>query len=157
MVYTPSERFELPRSRKILKADAYASVLRMRVCARTDDFVLHHFSHKVAKTPPQLTQSWAQLGLVVPKRLSKLSVRRNLVKRLARESFRLRAAQLPAGMWVVRLSNNINQYTITPAQKKLWAEQLTQLWQAGIQFSNSYKAGKVTPRDPSAAQGSSES
>jgi ribonuclease P protein component len=144
MVCTPSERFELPRSRKIIKADAYASALRMRVCARGSDFVLHHMAHRVQQTNEHsVSQNWAQLGLVVPKRLAKQSVRRNLLKRLIRESFRMRANQLPAGLWVVRLNSNISKAIITARQKKLWAEQLSDLWAAGNGFSEQLRLGKV--------------
>ena len=153
MVCTPSERFELPRSRKIIKADAYASALRMRVCARTQDFVLHHLAHSThspqrAQTSAQtstrpVSENWAQLGLVVPKRLAKHSVRRNLLKRLIREGFRLQASQLPAGLWVVRLNNNVNKTPIMAQQKKLWAAQLKDLWIAGHAFSEQLRAGKV--------------
>ena len=147
MVYTPSERFELPRSRKIIKADAYASALRMRACARTSDFVLHYLAHRsqaiISPARNTVTYDWAQLGLVVPKRLAKHSVRRNLIKRLTRESFRIRASQLPAGLWVVRLHSNINGRPLMAVQKKEMAEQLSQLWAAGMAFSEQLRAGKV--------------
>ncbi len=45
----------------------------------------------------------ARLGLVVGKKLIKSAVRRNLVKRLVREQFRQRRAELPACDLVVRL------------------------------------------------------
>ena len=144
MVCTASERFELPRSRKIIKADAYASALRMRVCARSQDFVLHHLAHRAQISEYPVSQNWAQLGLVVPKRLAKHSVRRNLLKRLIRESFRIRASQLPAGLWVVRLSNNVNSTPIMAQQKKRWAAQLSDLWVAGHGFSEQLRLGKMT-------------
>lgn len=146
--------FGLPRSRKITQADAYASALRMRVCARTDDFALHFMAHRANSAgdvspsstvaspvaPPSvqtlLTVNHAQLGLVISKRFAKHAVRRNLVKRLTRESFRLRAAQLPAGLWIVRLQKNINGITLDPAQKKRWADQLDELWAQGMHFAH---------------------
>jgi len=142
MVCTPSERFELPRSRKIIKADAYASALRMRVCARSQDFVLHHLAHRTQISAYPVSQNWAQLGLVVPKRLAKHAVRRNLLKRLIRESFRVRASQLPAGLWVVRLSNNVNSTPIMTQQKKYWAAQLADLWIEGEFFSEQLSSRK---------------
>lgn len=48
--------------------------------------------------------STARLGVVVPKRLIKAAVRRNLIKRLAREQFRLLLTQLPARDLVLRLA-----------------------------------------------------
>lgn len=43
------------------------------------------------------------LGLVVPKRHAKRAVTRTLLKRQVRAAMALHAAQLPAGLWVVRL------------------------------------------------------
>ena len=125
--------FGLPRSRKIIKADAFASALRMRVCARTEYFVLHFMAHR--PHPSALTQAHAQLGLVIPKRLAKHAVRRNTLKRLTRECFRLRAVHLPAGLWVVRLQRNVNTLSPTPAQKKIWAEELMVLFDQGQAFA----------------------
>lgn len=45
----------------------------------------------------------ARLGLVVGKKLLKAAVRRNLLKRLAREHFRRRRPELPACDLVIRL------------------------------------------------------
>ena len=44
-----------------------------------------------------------RLGLVVGKKLLKAAVRRNLVKRVVREQFRLQRASLPACDLIVRL------------------------------------------------------
>jgi len=43
------------------------------------------------------------LGLVVPKRHAKRAVTRNLIKRQVRAAMARHAAELPAGLWVVRL------------------------------------------------------
>ena len=43
------------------------------------------------------------LGTVVPKRLAKRSVTRNLLKRQMRNAMLAHAAALPAGLWVLRL------------------------------------------------------
>ncbi len=125
--------FGLPRSRKITKADAFASALRMRVCARTEYFVLHFMAHRASSA--EVTQAHAQLGLVMPKRLAKHAVRRNTLKRLTRECFRLRAAHLPAGLWVVRLQRNVNDVALTPSQKKVWAAELAELLDQGLNFA----------------------
>ena len=42
-------------------------------------------------------------GLVVPKRLARRAVTRNLVKRQAREAVRRHVPQLERGLWVLRL------------------------------------------------------
>ena len=127
--------FGLPSSRKILKADAYASALRMRVCAQTLDFALH-FCATSRRFPAPITQAWAQLGLVVPKKLAKRAVLRNTIKRLSREHFRLHADALPQGLWVVRLRSKVSNLPRTMAQKKLWAAQLVELFDVGEQFAH---------------------
>jgi ribonuclease P protein component len=48
------------------------------------------------------TQTW--LGCVVPKRHAKRAVTRNLLKRQMRGSFERLGADLPAGLWLLRLS-----------------------------------------------------
>lgn len=136
MISQHVKSFGLPRSRKIIKADAFASALRMRVCARTEDFVLHFMAHRKGGMAVQATsQDWAQIGLVIPKRLAKHAVRRNTLKRLAREYFRLNAGQLSAGLWVVRLHRNVNQLPLSAVQKRNWAEQLVDLFAQGQAFS----------------------
>lgn len=50
------------------------------------------------------TAETARLGLVIPKRNAALSVTRNHCKRVARELFRLRRAELPALDMVLRLA-----------------------------------------------------
>lgn len=52
----------------------------------------------------QPTGLTARLGVVVPKRFLKAAVRRNLVKRLGREQFRLLRAQLPQNDLILRLA-----------------------------------------------------
>lgn len=46
----------------------------------------------------------ARLGLIIPKRLAKRAVLRNLLKRVAREAFRQAKAGLPASDFVLRLA-----------------------------------------------------
>jgi ribonuclease P protein component len=129
---TVALKFGLPRAHKILKADAYASALRMRVCAQTECFALHFCAYQ-AHLP--LTQAYAQLGLVVPKKLAKRAVARNTVKRLSREFFRLNQHELAHGLWVLRLKTNINRRPLSSAQKKIWAMELAELFAQGQIFA----------------------
>ena len=56
----------------------------------------------VEQCPPAALQGhW--LGTVVPKRHAKRAVTRNLLKRQMRGVMQAQAAQLPAGLWVLRL------------------------------------------------------
>lgn len=97
---------------------------------------MHFMAHRADRlSQPVMTSQWPQLGLVVPKRLAKHAVRRNLIKRLARESFRTQSGSLSAGLWVVRLQRNINALALSPAQKKSWSAQLSDLLAQGQAFS----------------------
>ncbi|MCB1956790.1 MAG: ribonuclease P protein component [Rhodocyclaceae bacterium] len=64
----------------------------------------------------------ARLGLVVAKKLARRAVLRNLIKRLARESFRLRRTALPRCDIVVRLTASPRDAT-----RKALREELEQL------------------------------
>jgi ribonuclease P protein component len=46
-----------------------------------------------------------RLGVVVPKRHARRAVTRNLIRRLARETFLRHLRQLPAGRWLLRLKS----------------------------------------------------
>lgn len=65
----------------------------------------------------------ARVGLVVAKKRARRAVDRNRVKRVARESFRLRRAQMPALDIVVLLRGNLHD----PAPNTLRSE-LDELW-----------------------------
>lgn len=56
-----------------------------------------------AEPAPPVRPAGARLGLVVPKRLARRAVTRNLVKRQARVAFGRHQPALPAGDWVLRL------------------------------------------------------
>ena len=143
--------FGLPRSRKILKADAYASALRMRSCGQTAHFALHFCAHRpnVAQVKT-ITEPWPKIGLVVPKKLAKHAIRRNTVKRLTREYFRLNSAGLADGLWVVRLKAKVNQLPLTAGLKREWSSQLVDLFAQGAVFAEQFKSRsiRVKPVEP---------
>jgi ribonuclease P protein component len=78
------------------------------------------FVHRRERDPDEETVSAARLGLVVPKKLCKLAVRRNQAKRVVREAFRQQRAGLPACDLVFRLAVNVNRLA-WPAAKSLLA------------------------------------
>jgi len=80
---------------RLRKTDEYSSVFAFRRAHRGRYFTLHY--------RPNDGNS-ARLGLVVAKKLARRAVLRNLVKRLAREIFRLRRAALPRQDLIVRLT-----------------------------------------------------
>ena len=136
--------FGLPRSRKILKADAYASALRMRTCGQTAHFALHFCAHRphVAQVRT-ITEPWPKIGLVVPKKLAKHAIRRNTVKRLTREHFRLHSAGLADGLWVVRLKTKVNQLPLTAGLKRDWSAQLVDLFGQGAAFAEQFRSRSI--------------
>ncbi|MEI5999123.1 ribonuclease P protein component [Paraburkholderia bengalensis] len=80
-----------PKAARLLKTDEFSSVFRLRPWRRTAHFVVY----------ARPTGNEARLGLVIGKKYAPRAVTRNLAKRLAREAFRVRRAQL--GGWDVLL------------------------------------------------------
>ncbi|MDR3213243.1 MAG: ribonuclease P protein component [Azoarcus sp.] len=82
------------RVHKLQKTDEFSSVFAFRRVLRGRYYTLHY-------RPSGLDT--ARLGVVVAKKLVKRANGRNLVKRIAREVFRLRRESLPACDLIVRL------------------------------------------------------
>nr|WP_218883846.1 ribonuclease P protein component [Burkholderia guangdongensis] len=72
-----------PKAARLLKTDEFSSVFRLRPWRRSAHFVIYG----------KPTGQPARLGLVVGKKYAPRAVTRNLVKRLARDAFRLRRAE----------------------------------------------------------------
>ena len=80
-----------PKAARLLKTDEFSSVFRLRPWRRTAHFVVYG----------RPTGNEARLGLVIGKKYAPRAVTRNLVRRLAREAFRVRRAEF--GGWDVLL------------------------------------------------------
>ncbi|WP_092485168.1 ribonuclease P protein component [Candidatus Ichthyocystis hellenicum] len=74
-------------------------------------------------------QPFVRIGMVIPKKATVTSVRRNLVKRLIRECFRTRICHLPAADIVVALKGNVS--SITRHDIRNYVEQLFSLLSEG--------------------------
>ncbi|WJF91468.1 ribonuclease P protein component [Paraburkholderia bonniea] len=72
-----------PKAARLLKTDEFSSVFRLRPWRRTAHFVVY----------ARPTGNAARLGLVTGKKYAPRAVTRNLVRRIAREHFRLRRAE----------------------------------------------------------------
>ncbi|WP_303785780.1 ribonuclease P protein component [Azovibrio restrictus] len=94
---TPGGPRPFPRQYRLTKTDEYSSVFGFRRAIRGRFFLLHH-------GPPGPAGQPARLGLVIGKKLLKRAVQRNLVKRIARERFRLLHPDLPSRDIVLRLA-----------------------------------------------------
>jgi ribonuclease P protein component len=98
------------RRYRLTKTDEFSSVFGFRRAIRGKVLMLHYQPRPEGNTE-------ARLGLVVGKKQLKRAVDRNKVKRVVREQFRLRLANLPAVDLVVRLA-----VKPTPLDRKLLAE-----------------------------------
>jgi len=87
-----------PKTYRLIKTDDFSSVFGFRKALKSPHFLLH-YRFRGADEAQQ-----ARLGLVVAKRFLRRSVDRNLIRRLAREHFRLLHGRLPARDLIVRLA-----------------------------------------------------
>lgn len=87
-----------PKRYRLTKTDEFSSVFGFRKALKSRLFLLHYRLRSGDEV------SGARLGLVVGKRLLRRSVDRNLVRRLARERFRMLRAELPSRDLVLRLA-----------------------------------------------------
>ena len=87
-------KFRLPKQAKLVKTDDFSSVfnLRKRIANK----------HLVMRYRPNDYNS-PRLGLIVAKKTAKLAVKRNYMRRVVRELFRLNQHQLPAVDLVIQV------------------------------------------------------
>jgi ribonuclease P protein component len=89
-----------PKTARLLKTDEFSSVFRLRPWARSAHFVLYGRRRE----PMEHGVAAARLGVVVGKKQAPRAVTRNLIKRIARETFRLNSMQLAGWDVLIRLS-----------------------------------------------------
>lgn len=94
-----------PRAARLLVPTEFRRVFERRLASRGEYFMLHQRPAEAADPVPPTR---ARLGIVIPKKLLKTAVHRNLIKRLARECFRGMATRLPPADLVVRLARKID-------------------------------------------------
>jgi ribonuclease P protein component len=87
-----------PKYYRLTKTDEFSSVFGFRKALKSKHFLLHYRLRSVEEVPG------ARLGLVVAKRFLRRSVDRNLVRRLAREHFRLMRSKLASRDLILRLA-----------------------------------------------------
>ncbi|MCL2829627.1 MAG: ribonuclease P protein component [Betaproteobacteria bacterium] len=100
--------FSFRRQNRLTKTDDFSSVFSLRNILRSRNFFLHYRRRERipegGQAPEALIELPARLGLVIAKRFVASAVRRNLLKRLARENFRLLRQQLSGYDLVLRLA-----------------------------------------------------
>jgi ribonuclease P protein component len=94
-----------PKAARLLKTDEFSSVFRLRPWRRSPHFVIYG----------KPTGDEARLGLVIGKKQAPRAVTRNLIKRLAREAFRLRREELRGFDILVRLHLKIDRKAMPSA------------------------------------------
>ena len=86
-----------PKRYRLAKTDEFSSVFGFRKALKSTHFLLHYRLRAAEEIVG------ARLGLVVAKRLLRRSVDRNLIRRLAREHFRIMRCRLPSRDLILRL------------------------------------------------------
>ena len=119
----PADRsaYRFPRSARLLTPATFSAVFEQRRARKGQWFHLHVGARKDTASLSSAGDSadgkpvnaaapaiQARLGVAVPKKLLKTAVHRNLIKRIARETFRRVRGGLEARDYVLRLSSRIN-------------------------------------------------
>ena len=95
----PATKAAFPKRYRLTKTDEFSSVFGFRKALKSPHFLLHYRLRAAEEV------AGARLGLVVAKRFLKRSVDRNLIRRLAREHFRIVRSQLPSRDLILRLAS----------------------------------------------------
>jgi ribonuclease P protein component len=110
-----------PKAARLLKTDDFSSVFRLRPWRRSAHFVVYG----------RHTGGEARLGLVIGKKYAPRAVTRNLVRRVAREAFRVRRAQFDGFDLLLRLHTKFDRKALpgasSPPLKALCREQIEML------------------------------
>ena len=80
-----AKTYKLPKQAKLIKADDFSSVFNFRKRIASTHFVMHY--------QPNLHLR-PRIGLVVSKKVAKLAVSRNYIRRVLRELFRLKQHEI---------------------------------------------------------------
>ncbi|CCD29117.1 Ribonuclease P protein component [Candidatus Glomeribacter gigasporarum BEG34] len=119
-------RAPLPQNARLLKADEFSSAFRLRPWERTAHFVL--YGRRTCKA--------ARIGLVVGLKAAPRAVSRALIKRLGREIFRVRRAQLFGWDILLRLYRRLDKQAFrsasSPALKKMCRDEIEILFAAAL-------------------------
>ncbi len=127
----------LPKAARLLKTDEFSSVFRLRSWQRSPHLVLYG----------KPTPADARLGLVIGKKQAPRAVTRNLIKRLAREAFRLRRQELAGFDILVRLHAKIDRKALpsasSPPLRELIGGELETLFDRAVREAARRRADTV--------------
>jgi len=102
---SPRTQAAFPKAARLLKTDEFSSVFRLRPWRRSAHFVVYG----------RETGGDARLGLVIGKKFAPRAVTRNLVRRVAREAFRVRRAQFDGYDLLLRLHTRLDRKALPSA------------------------------------------
>jgi ribonuclease P protein component len=102
---SPRTQAAFPKAARLLKTDEFSSVFRLRPWRRSAHFVVYG----------RETGGAARLGLVIGKKFAPRAVTRNLVRRIAREAFRVRSAQFDGYDLLLRLHTKLDRKALPSA------------------------------------------
>lgn len=97
------------------KSVGFGPVLKTRPVHKTSRLMLHHYP----------SPSTLQLGILIPKKLSKRAVDRHTLKRLVREAVRLEQLNNTTGLLLVRLRAPVK--SISFKDREQWWKEIRQL------------------------------
>jgi len=103
----------LPKSHKLHKAEEFSSIIRFK-CLASSEFL------QVFAKPNNLT--CARLGVIIAGRVERLATKRNRIKRLLRELFRMQQKDFVGFDFVIRLRHpvgNSNSFLVADEAKVL--------------------------------------
>ena len=101
--------FRLPKQAKMIKTDDFSSVFNLRKRIANKHLImryrLNHYD-----TP--------RLGLIVSKKIAKLAVKRNYMRRVLQELFRLNQHQLPKVDLIIQVQKNFSKVDFLAIQQE---------------------------------------
>ena len=112
MSFTKTQsRFSFSRASRLLKPSDFQTVFDARKACRGQWLTVHRYQPSQSRACSDNEQTdiiesanaASRLGLIVAKRLVAASARRNLIRRILREHFRMTPASFPPGDWIIRL------------------------------------------------------
>ncbi len=131
-----------PKAARLLKTDEYSSVFRLRPWRRSPHFVIYG----------KPTGNDARLGLVIGKKFAPRAVTRNLIKRLARDIFRLRRTELHGWDIMLRLHAKIDRKAMpsakSPPLRTLMRAELEEMIDRAVREAVRRKGERPSPADP---------
>ena len=109
MIDNVEAKLRFNKESKLIKTDEFSSVFNFRKRIATKYLVIH-YQPNTFKRP--------RLGLVVGKKVAKLAIQRNYMRRVLRELFRIRQHEMNHLDWVIRVPKKFDRTNYEEIQKE---------------------------------------